>query len=138
MLAGHFGGRLRYCKISPVYTLSTVVGTRPDSAQFPNQCGRAQGRHSPPPGLCWVCSSSEDALQRQGGRMECSGMAHPHFGLSLSLSFHSQRVLKTSRQPHILTEKEDSMGVRPDRAPGRSHRLPCCYINSNFFFNLKT
>lgn len=66
MLAGHFGGRLRYCKISPVYTLSTVVGIQPDSAQFPDQCGRAQVRHSPPTGLHWVCSSSEVALQRQG------------------------------------------------------------------------
>lgn len=49
------------------------------------------------------------------GRMKCSGMAYPHFGLSLCLSFHSQRVLKPSWQPHILTEKEDSyIGVRYD------------------------
>ena len=35
-----------------------------------------------------------------------SGLAHPHFGLSLCFGFHRQRVLQAGWQPHILTERE--------------------------------
>lgn len=55
----------------------------------------------------WTTGFS-NVLQRHRQRMECSRVAHPHFGLSLCLSFHRQRVLKPSWQPHILTRKEDS------------------------------
>lgn len=97
------GERLRYWTASPVDTLSTAVRTQPDSAQFPD-VWKSTGEWSPPAGLPL---GSQTLFRGRGGRVECSGRAHPHFGLSLCLSLHGQRVLKPGRQPHVLTAEED-------------------------------
>lgn len=40
-------------------------------------------------GFFWIFWSSSDAPPLCG-RMACSGLAHPHFGLSLCFGFHRQ------------------------------------------------
>lgn len=64
----------------------------------------AKGKCSPRGGL--LLDSLGILKEQPCRRTACSGLAHPHFGLSLCFGLHGQRVLQPGWQPHILTERE--------------------------------